>query len=301
MRLLERLEQLYAIGGGPGANRIGYHRGGRGARPRARLARGGRSRGRASTTAGNLLGHSRRRPGDRRSGPGSHLDTVPQGRAVRRRPRRRRRDRGGRARRAAGRSSFPRRGARLRRPRLRSRARSGRSRRLPRGAHRAGPAAGRAGRAARVVTGIVGYARGEVVVEGAAGHAGTTPMASRDDALVKAAEFVLRFATRRRRSRTRSRRSAGSRPSRARERDPRRVRFSSTCARPTGAARRPRRLRSGSSRAPRRAGGGRVSARCGRRSRREACRSSSSSPARATTRACSPRPACRRDALRPQR
>ena len=38
-----------------------------------------------------------------------------------------------------------------------------------------------------VVTAIVGYARGEVVVEGAAGHAGTTPMELRDDALVKAA------------------------------------------------------------------------------------------------------------------
>src|SRR5262245_43971360 len=38
-----------------------------------------------------------------------------------------------------------------------------------------------------VVTGIVGYARGEAVVEGAAGHAGTTPMDVRDDALVKAA------------------------------------------------------------------------------------------------------------------
>ncbi len=44
-----------------------------------------------------------------------------------------------------------------------------------------------------VVTGIVGYARGEVVVEGRAGHAGTTPMGARDDALVKAARLVLRL------------------------------------------------------------------------------------------------------------
>ena len=43
-----------------------------------------------------------------------------------------------------------------------------------------------------VVTGIVGYARREVVFEGAAGHAGTTPMEGRDDALVAAAEYVLR-------------------------------------------------------------------------------------------------------------
>jgi allantoate deiminase len=44
-----------------------------------------------------------------------------------------------------------------------------------------------------IVTAIVGYVRGEVVVEGRAGHAGTTPMASRDDALVKSAELMLRF------------------------------------------------------------------------------------------------------------
>jgi allantoate deiminase len=44
-----------------------------------------------------------------------------------------------------------------------------------------------------VVTSIVGVARGRFVVEGRAGHAGTTPMAARDDALVKAAELVLRI------------------------------------------------------------------------------------------------------------
>jgi acetylornithine deacetylase/succinyl-diaminopimelate desuccinylase-like protein len=43
-----------------------------------------------------------------------------------------------------------------------------------------------------VVTGIVGYARGEVVVEGRAGHAGTTPMVGREDALVTAASEILR-------------------------------------------------------------------------------------------------------------
>jgi N-carbamoyl-L-amino-acid hydrolase len=42
-----------------------------------------------------------------------------------------------------------------------------------------------------VVTGIVGYTRRTVVFEGVAGHAGTTPMQARDDALCKAAEFVL--------------------------------------------------------------------------------------------------------------
>ncbi len=41
------------------------------------------------------------------------------------------------------------------------------------------------------VNAIVGYVRGRVVVEGRAGHAGTTPMAVRDDALVAAAERLL--------------------------------------------------------------------------------------------------------------
>jgi acetylornithine deacetylase/succinyl-diaminopimelate desuccinylase-like protein len=44
-----------------------------------------------------------------------------------------------------------------------------------------------------VVTAIVGYARGELVFEGSAGHAGTTPMEGRADALVDAAAAVLRI------------------------------------------------------------------------------------------------------------
>jgi acetylornithine deacetylase/succinyl-diaminopimelate desuccinylase-like protein len=43
-----------------------------------------------------------------------------------------------------------------------------------------------------VVTSIVGYVRGRKTFEGTAGHAGTTPMAGREDALVAAAEYVLR-------------------------------------------------------------------------------------------------------------
>jgi acetylornithine deacetylase/succinyl-diaminopimelate desuccinylase-like protein len=42
-----------------------------------------------------------------------------------------------------------------------------------------------------VVTAIAGQARGAVVFEGRADHAGTTPMGARDDALLKAASFVL--------------------------------------------------------------------------------------------------------------
>jgi acetylornithine deacetylase/succinyl-diaminopimelate desuccinylase-like protein len=56
-----------------------------------------------------------------------------------------------------------------------------------------GPVLERGGAALGIVTGIVGYARGELVFEGRAGHAGTTPMAARDDALTKAAEAVLRI------------------------------------------------------------------------------------------------------------
>ena len=42
-----------------------------------------------------------------------------------------------------------------------------------------------------VVTGIAGVARGEIVTHGHAGHAGTTPMTGRTDALVAAAELIL--------------------------------------------------------------------------------------------------------------
>src|SRR4051812_18835033 len=55
-----------------------------------------------------------------------------------------------------------------------------------------GPVLERAGEPLGVVTAIAGQARGAVTFEGRAGHAGTTPMEARDDALVKAAEFILR-------------------------------------------------------------------------------------------------------------
>jgi allantoate deiminase len=44
-----------------------------------------------------------------------------------------------------------------------------------------------------VVTGIAGVARGELVTTGRAGHAGTVPMVGRADALVDAAELILRI------------------------------------------------------------------------------------------------------------
>jgi acetylornithine deacetylase/succinyl-diaminopimelate desuccinylase-like protein len=54
-----------------------------------------------------------------------------------------------------------------------------------------GPTLLRADMPLGVVTAIVGYVRGTRTFEGTPGHAGTTPMDVREDALVAAAEFVL--------------------------------------------------------------------------------------------------------------
>ena len=54
-----------------------------------------------------------------------------------------------------------------------------------------GPVLERAGEPLGVVTAIAGQARGAVVFEGRADHAGTTPMDAREDALLDAARFVL--------------------------------------------------------------------------------------------------------------
>jgi acetylornithine deacetylase/succinyl-diaminopimelate desuccinylase-like protein len=54
-----------------------------------------------------------------------------------------------------------------------------------------GPVLERAGEPLGVVTAIAGQARGAVTFEGRADHAGTTPMEGRKDALVQAARFVL--------------------------------------------------------------------------------------------------------------
>ena len=54
-----------------------------------------------------------------------------------------------------------------------------------------GPVLERAGEPLGVVTAIAGQARGAVVFEGRADHAGTTPMDVREDALLDAAHFVL--------------------------------------------------------------------------------------------------------------
>ena len=54
-----------------------------------------------------------------------------------------------------------------------------------------GPVLERANEPIGIVTAVAGIARGEVVFEGRADHAGTTPMDARDDALLRAAEYVL--------------------------------------------------------------------------------------------------------------
>jgi len=55
-----------------------------------------------------------------------------------------------------------------------------------------GPVLERAGAPLGLAMGIVGIVRGERVFEGRAGHAGTVPMEGRLDALVAAAEYILR-------------------------------------------------------------------------------------------------------------
>ena len=54
-----------------------------------------------------------------------------------------------------------------------------------------GPVLEQAGAPLGIVSGITGMVRAERTFEGAAGHAGTVPMAVRRDALVAAAEYVL--------------------------------------------------------------------------------------------------------------
>ena len=190
MRIFERLEQLYAIGGGPGANRP--HRSAAEDEAHELAARWMQAEGlRVEIDAsGNLIGRLAARDD---VWVGSHLDSVPQGgrfdgalgvvagiEAV------------GRAGRGAV-VAF--RGEEV--GCVGSRALVARSDELPTAfleLHvEQGPVLADAGAPLGVVTGIVGYARGELVFQGRAGHAGTTPMAGREDALVAAAEAVLRI------------------------------------------------------------------------------------------------------------
>jgi acetylornithine deacetylase/succinyl-diaminopimelate desuccinylase-like protein len=186
-RVFERLDQLYAIGGGPGANRPHL---GPGEDAAHELAADWMERAGLAVEVdrhGNLIGRS----GERDDvWTGSHLDTVPQGgkfdgalgvvaaiEAVERV-------------RAGSAVAF--RGEEV--GCVGSRALCAREG-LPRAfleLHvEQGPVLERAGAPLGVVTGIVGYARGQLFFRGRAGHAGTTPMETREDALVAAAEAVI--------------------------------------------------------------------------------------------------------------
>ena len=189
MRIHDRLEELYAIGGGPGANRPHPSK----AEDQAHelVAVWLEQAGLAVETdpSGNLVG---RTPSSSDVWVGSHLDTVPAGgkfdgslgmvaaiEAV---------ERTGLGSVVAFRGEEV--GC------IGSRALVARWEGLPRAfleLHiEQGPVLAQRDVPLGVVTGIVGYARGELVVEGRAGHAGTTPMSNRDDALVSAAAEILR-------------------------------------------------------------------------------------------------------------
>jgi acetylornithine deacetylase/succinyl-diaminopimelate desuccinylase-like protein len=195
-RVLERLDEVYAIGGGVGANRPAYSPAEDEAIELAAewMAEAGLELERDRD--GNLIG---RLPGRRPELPevwtGSHLDSVPEGgrfdgalgvvaglEAV---------ERVGQCERTLAVVSF--RGEEV--GCLGSHARCSTSP-LPGWfveLHiEQGPRLALADAPLAVVTGIVGYARGDVIFEGNAGHAGTTPMDGRADALCDAAEFVLR-------------------------------------------------------------------------------------------------------------
>jgi allantoate deiminase len=195
-RLRERLDELYAIGGGPGANRVGYSPEEDSAHE---LATGWLREAGLDVEVdahGNLLG---RLLGDQPELPevwtGSHLDSVPQGGRY-----------DGALGVVAGIEALERLGRRQRtlavvafreeeRGCVGSRARC-EAGGLP-GAfvelhHEQGPRLAQAGVPLGVVTGIVGYKRGVRELEGRAGHAGTTPMEGRADALVAAAAEILR-------------------------------------------------------------------------------------------------------------
>jgi acetylornithine deacetylase/succinyl-diaminopimelate desuccinylase-like protein len=187
-RILDRLDQLYAIGGGPGANRV---HGSSGEDQAFELAAGWMREAGLEVEvdpAGNLLGRSAARPD---VWTGSHLDSVP---------------RGGRYDGAlgvvAGIDAIERAGlgsvvafrgeevgcvgSRA----LVSRAAALPSRFLELHVEQGPVLAGRDAPLG-VVTGIVGYVHGELVFDGSAGHAGTTPMEGRADALVEAAARIL--------------------------------------------------------------------------------------------------------------
>ena len=185
MSVLERLDELYAIGGGSGANRPGYSEAEDEAHRLA--AEWMREAGLEPSVdgVGNLMG----RRGDARVWTGSHLDSVPNG---------------GKFDGALGVLAGIDAAERLHdaplvvvafRAEETGPMGSKRLEQLPEAfveLHiEQGPVLERLGESLGVVTAIAGQASGAVVFEGRADHAGTTPMSARADALVDAARFVL--------------------------------------------------------------------------------------------------------------
>ena len=187
MRVLERLDELYAIGGGAGANRVG----GTPDEDQAHDLAAGWMRDAGLKVevdpAGNLIGRTKHPD----VWTGSHLDSVPDGgkydgalgvvaaiEAVERVGKGavvvfRDEETG-----CVGSTKFVERGE------------------LPEcflEVHvEQGPVLETAGAPLGLAQGIVGIVRGEQIFTGEPGHAGTVPMAGRKDALVDAAEYVLR-------------------------------------------------------------------------------------------------------------
>ena len=190
MRIHERLEKLYAVGGGPGANRPHPSAGEDEAHELAAAWMREAALEVEVDASGNLLGRSESHD---RVWVGSHLDTVPQGGKF-----------DGSLGVVAGIEAVERAGAgtvvAFRGEEVGcvgSRALVARPSELP--SHflelhvEQGPRLASVDAALGVVTGIVGYVRSELVFEGRAGHAGTTPMNAREDALVAAAQAILRI------------------------------------------------------------------------------------------------------------
>ena len=187
MRVLDRLEELYAIGGGVGAQRVGGSEGEDRAHELAAQWMEEAGLDVQIDGAGNLFG----RTAEPNVWSGSHLDSVPNGgkfdgalgvvaalEAVERVRKGavvvfRDEERG-----CVGSTSFVQGGT------------------LPDcflEVHvEQGPVLERAEAPLGLAMGIVGIVRGERVFGGQAGHAGTVPMAGRADALVAAAEYILK-------------------------------------------------------------------------------------------------------------
>jgi allantoate deiminase len=186
MRILERLDQLYAIGGGAGANRPGYSA----AEDEAHeLAAGWMHEAGLEVevdAARNLIG----RTANASVWAGSHLDSVPAGGKF-----------DGALGVVAAIEAVERAGAGAVVAFRDEETGCGGSTAFADGGDlpacflelhiEQGPVLERAGVPLGLVTGITGMVRGERVFEGEAGHAGTVPMSVRRDALVAAAEYVL--------------------------------------------------------------------------------------------------------------